>query len=669
MSNKPLLDLPEIKGGHRKFRNLVSSYIALRHSPSRRRGTSLRMLRPMSQTDPEHSAEGHDSQEGSSVRSKRSASVRSRRSGGRLPGGSVSAEDRPGESGEVAISLSMATGGSGATTTVTSTPSAVAGAASGSVSGAVTAGGGGSAAASALGSGTPSTPINLPAVLQDRPHSGRGRVPPPVPPRSPRGGTTQTTSTSSSFSLARGGVAYLTMPPSPRFAGGSPRFSHLCSPSIGMTGYNIWHADSMCRLDKDCMMPILHAHPYERQHYVWQVPTEDVLALSPMHSGGATPDDTPHKRAFRRTNAGVAIHAMRGIYDVIKTASRPGTPTSTSSTHPSYDEGLSPSHQHSHIHSYRPSCLSRQSSVEQNKCEFVLPDTHITSTGNSPSSHSVINKTSLCLSRTSPKHSFSSCSHTAEQIAAHHSKLNRNLTLGETFSPIPLLSQSRLPDDSLSESVTSINGAISKPPSSQVNNIISKESLQESVARGRKCWGKAQELQLYNNTDMTRLFPGNMKPLSRNSFAGTERLQVEGENLKRNSLVDRPSAEEEAYIEHALTMYLGRSRSPSPFKDHLSHSSYGNSYSPSQFGGSHSQMPYSPSHTPSPVKHQSTGQLGMTSDANLGRKSSLNSELQSSLRHMSSPGLLEDLRRHHSNNADDQPQPSQVMHRTFYTEI
>ncbi|XP_042234775.1 uncharacterized protein LOC121874613 [Homarus americanus] len=213
----PSLDLPEIKGGHRKFRNLVSSYIAfqsntstvtpslsLRHSPSRRRGTSLRMLRPMSQTDPEHSAEGHDSQEGSSVRSKRSASVRSRRSGGRLPGGSVSAEDRPGESGEVAISLSMATGGSGATTTVTSTPSAVAGAASGSVSGAVTAGGGGSAAASALGSGTPSTPINLPAVLQDRPHSGRGRVPPPVPPRSPRGGTTQTTSTSSSFSLARG---------------------------------------------------------------------------------------------------------------------------------------------------------------------------------------------------------------------------------------------------------------------------------------------------------------------------------------------------------------------------------------------------------------------------------------------------------------------------------
>lgn len=43
----------------------------LRHSPSRRRGASLRILRPMSQVDSEHTAEGHDSQEGS---------------GGRLPG-------------------------------------------------------------------------------------------------------------------------------------------------------------------------------------------------------------------------------------------------------------------------------------------------------------------------------------------------------------------------------------------------------------------------------------------------------------------------------------------------------------------------------------------------------------------------------------------------------
>ncbi|XP_042862315.1 phosphatidylinositol 4-phosphate 5-kinase type-1 alpha-like isoform X13 [Penaeus japonicus] len=60
----PSLDLPEIKGGHRKFRNLVSSYIALRHSPSRRRGTSMRIMRPTSQADPDHPADGHDSHEG-----------------------------------------------------------------------------------------------------------------------------------------------------------------------------------------------------------------------------------------------------------------------------------------------------------------------------------------------------------------------------------------------------------------------------------------------------------------------------------------------------------------------------------------------------------------------------------------------------------------------------
>ncbi|XP_074106408.1 phosphatidylinositol 4-phosphate 5-kinase 59B isoform X4 [Cotesia typhae] len=36
----PSLDLPEIKGNHRKFRNLVSSYIALKQSPSKRKSIS-----------------------------------------------------------------------------------------------------------------------------------------------------------------------------------------------------------------------------------------------------------------------------------------------------------------------------------------------------------------------------------------------------------------------------------------------------------------------------------------------------------------------------------------------------------------------------------------------------------------------------------------------------
>ncbi|XP_058452367.1 phosphatidylinositol 4-phosphate 5-kinase type-1 alpha isoform X11 [Malaya genurostris] len=36
----PSLDLPEIKGNHRKFRTLVTSYIALKHSPSKRKSLS-----------------------------------------------------------------------------------------------------------------------------------------------------------------------------------------------------------------------------------------------------------------------------------------------------------------------------------------------------------------------------------------------------------------------------------------------------------------------------------------------------------------------------------------------------------------------------------------------------------------------------------------------------
>ncbi|XP_023220277.1 phosphatidylinositol 4-phosphate 5-kinase type-1 alpha-like isoform X1 [Centruroides sculpturatus] len=38
----PSLDLPEIKGPHRKFRTLVSSVIALKHSPSKRKAASIR---------------------------------------------------------------------------------------------------------------------------------------------------------------------------------------------------------------------------------------------------------------------------------------------------------------------------------------------------------------------------------------------------------------------------------------------------------------------------------------------------------------------------------------------------------------------------------------------------------------------------------------------------
>ncbi|XP_067003013.2 phosphatidylinositol 4-phosphate 5-kinase type-1 alpha isoform X2 [Anabrus simplex] len=47
----PSLDLPEIKGNHRKFRTLVTSYIALKHSPSKRKSIS----RPLRSLDIEAS--------------------------------------------------------------------------------------------------------------------------------------------------------------------------------------------------------------------------------------------------------------------------------------------------------------------------------------------------------------------------------------------------------------------------------------------------------------------------------------------------------------------------------------------------------------------------------------------------------------------------------------
>ncbi|XP_077285274.1 phosphatidylinositol 4-phosphate 5-kinase 59B isoform X2 [Arctopsyche grandis] len=46
----PSLDLPEIKGNHRKFRTLVTSYIALKHSPSKRKSIS-RTLKPQDELE------------------------------------------------------------------------------------------------------------------------------------------------------------------------------------------------------------------------------------------------------------------------------------------------------------------------------------------------------------------------------------------------------------------------------------------------------------------------------------------------------------------------------------------------------------------------------------------------------------------------------------------
>ncbi|XP_039481888.1 phosphatidylinositol 4-phosphate 5-kinase type-1 alpha isoform X1 [Drosophila santomea] len=62
----PSLDLPEIKGNHRKFRTLVTSYIALKHSPSKRKSLSKAIQRSIDSDNevasrPVHASHSHSS--------------------------------------------------------------------------------------------------------------------------------------------------------------------------------------------------------------------------------------------------------------------------------------------------------------------------------------------------------------------------------------------------------------------------------------------------------------------------------------------------------------------------------------------------------------------------------------------------------------------------------
>ncbi|XP_031633372.1 phosphatidylinositol 4-phosphate 5-kinase type-1 beta isoform X4 [Contarinia nasturtii] len=54
----PSLDLPEIKGNHRKFRTLVTSYIALKHSPSKRKSLSKAAQRSTENESENHPVAG-----------------------------------------------------------------------------------------------------------------------------------------------------------------------------------------------------------------------------------------------------------------------------------------------------------------------------------------------------------------------------------------------------------------------------------------------------------------------------------------------------------------------------------------------------------------------------------------------------------------------------------
>ncbi|XP_053965198.1 phosphatidylinositol 4-phosphate 5-kinase type-1 alpha isoform X2 [Anastrepha obliqua] len=56
----PSLDLPEIKGNHRKFRTLVTSYIALKHSPSKRKSLSKAIQRSIDNENENRSESAFD---------------------------------------------------------------------------------------------------------------------------------------------------------------------------------------------------------------------------------------------------------------------------------------------------------------------------------------------------------------------------------------------------------------------------------------------------------------------------------------------------------------------------------------------------------------------------------------------------------------------------------
>lgn len=173
-------------------------------------------------------------------------------------------------------------------------------------------------------------PLNLPAVLQDRP---RGRHPPPVPPRSPRGGRTGHGGASS---IVRGGLTYLKInPPIDVFHGSSPHFAPFCSPSIGIAGYDIWHAMSTTTYAANPhrhgrhppAFDSLHANQstLPTRHYpsIRTIPenllkSHGIKHYLPHHHNSTTSvfTDQEHK----------GIKTAKGVWNVIKTASHPSSP-------------------------------------------------------------------------------------------------------------------------------------------------------------------------------------------------------------------------------------------------------------------------------------------------------------------------------------------------------
>ncbi|XP_053621701.1 phosphatidylinositol 4-phosphate 5-kinase type-1 alpha-like isoform X10 [Plodia interpunctella] len=170
----PSLDLPEIKGNHRKFRTLVTSYIALKHSPSKRKSIA-KPARPQDEVETTGAA-------GSSV-----------------------------GTGAKAVSLSDVT----AHIIPTSLTSPVATAAKISVATSKTA--------------TSEPDVAFPAVLKG---SQKQRVPPPVPPRgSPKAKRGGANSQSSSIDTKAAPLSCCSTPPPPFEEAPPPRTSRTNSSS------------------------------------------------------------------------------------------------------------------------------------------------------------------------------------------------------------------------------------------------------------------------------------------------------------------------------------------------------------------------------------------------------------------------------------------------------
>ncbi|KAK7789311.1 hypothetical protein R5R35_013285 [Gryllus longicercus] len=181
----PSLDLPEIKGNHRKFRTLVTSYIALKHSPSKRKSIS----RPMRSLEMEIADSGAASPPGAAAVGSAAAPAPS--------SAPIAIPSAAAASASAASAAASAAAALAPSTAPTPAPGAAGGLPPAAAAGVASSLAQPAGAAAAAGTAPPPpqpSPPSYPAVLKDRPPSfSKGhaaasgapgaKIPPPVPPR------------------------------------------------------------------------------------------------------------------------------------------------------------------------------------------------------------------------------------------------------------------------------------------------------------------------------------------------------------------------------------------------------------------------------------------------------------------------------------------------------